>query len=131
MKKMLTLGLVFAMVMMFAVGVMAQQGVDEPDWTLNEAGGIFENYKAFKTFFDDRAVLSTNGPADLDYQTITNAKIIGSPGDIQYAAGNQDGLVKIKTLANIPCYLEMELIGNAGNTKIKSMGAGSTGAGGA
>ena len=124
MKKMLTLGLVLAFMMMFTVGVMADahdagSGFDEPNWSYGS--GIFADYEAFENFFDSETDIAA------EYKTITNARVTGSLDEILYDAGDQDGLIKINTLANIPCYLELELIGNAGYSKLKSLGAGSSG----
>lgn len=118
MKKLLSLALLISLVFAFSVMVAANNptpGEDDPDWTYGE--GIYADYDPFASFFDSYKEL------DAKWKTITNARTICSPKDVDYEQGDQEASVTIKTKVNIPCYLEMELIGNAGYSKVKSVGA--------
>ena len=121
MKSLCILALAVALALTMGSVVLADTGPgwDEPDWTLGV--GIFLNHSPFEDLFQEDTDIAAN------YKTITNARVTGSLSDIVYEQVDQEVAVKIRTRANIPCYLELELVGNAGYTKGKSVGAGSQG----
>ncbi|MFW6027143.1 MAG: hypothetical protein ACOCRX_12480, partial [Candidatus Woesearchaeota archaeon] len=124
MKKIIIFSLITAVVMMFSVGVLADQVGPDPetnqDFEINE--GWYENYD------DAQDILSTtqeNTEIHVDYKTVEGVTVTGdTPAYGNEDIGDQEINVKINTSALIPCYLEMELIGNAGLTEAKSIGAG-------
>ncbi len=85
-------------------------------------GDYWAPYNQRVNVFD--AIGQMQGLIHKDYRTIHNAKVTGGMGEIIYDQGVQDVSVTINTRANIPCYLELELIGNAGYSKVKSIGPG-------
>lgn len=119
MKRLVILALVALLTLGASALTLAAPGVDAPDWVYG--AGIFANYTPFKTLFLAEA------KTGLEHKTIVNARVSGSASDILYEQGNQDLTVLLKAIANIPCYLELELIGNAGYTKVASIGPNSTG----
>ena len=126
MKKMLTLGLVLALMMMFTVGVMADghdtgPGFDEPDWEYGE--GIFEGWSALEEPF-----FAANPVTHSDHVIIKNLNPNDYPKDfLNYEVGDQEATVIIPAVANIPCYIRFTLTGNGSTATLKSLGANSTG----
>ncbi|MFW6256892.1 MAG: hypothetical protein ACOC2O_02000 [Bacillota bacterium] len=124
MKKIIIFSLITAVVMMFSVGVLADQV--GPDPITNEDFEIDQGW--YKNYSDAQDILSTTQEytdIDTDYKTVEEVEVTGDVPDYgEEEIGDQKIKVKINTSALIPCYLEMELIGNAGLTKAKSIGAG-------
>ena len=120
MKKMLILGLVFSLIMMFTVGVMAE------DPTTNEAFIIDEGWYAnYSEAQDLLPATQEDLRIGTSYVTVSGVTVTGDTPDYDVGdfIGDQEINVTISTAALIPCYLEMELIGNGGYTKGKSIGA--------
>ena len=126
MKKMLTLGLVLALMMMFTVGVTADghdtgPGFDEPDWEYGV--GIFDGWSALEEPF-----FAANPVTHSDHVIIENLDPNEYPRDfLSYEVGDQEARVIIPAVANIPCYIRFTLTGNGSTATLKSLGAGSTG----
>ncbi len=119
MKKMLTLGLVLALMMMFSVGVMATDPDTGQPFEIDE--GWYENYSEANNLLPATQKDLKTG----NFRTVAGVTITGDTPDYNEDAfiGDQEINVTISTAALIPCYLEMELIGNGGYTKGKSVGA--------
>jgi len=120
MKKMMVLSLAVLLVLGFSLNVFAEgkptPGVDDPEFKIGE--GIFENYENFKNFTVEETDIKGK------YKVISGARTTGTVEEIKMEQGDQEVKVIINTLANIPCYIEMELIGNAGWSRGVSFGAG-------
>ncbi len=116
MKRMSILSLVLVFVLGLSLNVMADGYGEKPDPTIpgeNDPGfeigkGIFEDYEGFANFsFEETDI-------DSEYTVISGARTTGSTEEFFVEQGDQKVKVIINTVANIPCYLEMELTGNAG-----------------
>ena len=115
MKKVMVMMLLVSLVMMFSVVASASWS----GWVADEEG-MFENYTASKflnRFESTRA--SGSSYVVVDGMTTT--------GTIRDNWGPQDGTITVRADAYIPCYLELELIGNRGYSKIKSIGPNADG----
>ena len=125
MKKMLILGLAFSLIMMFSVGIMAETGPGFDEREFETGVGIFAGYDDAnfdEIFISTRSVshahISNGGAVVVD--GVTTSGSLSIPGD-------QEIKIEVPATAVIPCYLELELIGNAGYTKAKSIGSGAEG----
>lgn len=120
MKKILILALAFAVVMMFSVGVMAEDPTTNEPFEIDK--GWYTNYTEANDLLPAHQEKTEIGT---QYKTVEGVTVTGDTPD--YNAddyiGDQAVNVKINTSALIPCYLEMELIGNGGYSKGKSIGA--------
>ncbi len=110
MKKVVVLSLAVCLIMLFSGVVMASQW---SDWESDK--GIFENYTASKFF----ALSDTTRASGGDYVVV---KTMTTTGTIRENWDDQRATVTVRADAYIPCYLELELIGNRGYTKVKSIG---------
>jgi len=122
MKKLLTIGIVFALVLMLSAGVMAWEHLYSSDTELvpPDFANWYENYWNANELGAATQVLDLKG--DDTYTTIKG--VLTWRDDIVTDVDDQHINLKLDTIAMIPCYLEMELVGNAGYTKAKSIGAG-------
>lgn len=120
MKKILIIGLAIGVVTLFSLSVLAQDPVTEEDFVIDE--GWYNNYSEAQEILSATQVKTATGT---NHVTVDGVKVTGNTPDYSEEdyIGDQEINVTINTSAMIPCYLEMELVGNAGYTKAKSIGA--------
>lgn len=112
MKKMLILSLVMVFALGLSLSVIAEApdpivpGENDPEFKIGK--GIFKNYEGIDNFVLEETDTGSK------YTVISGARTTGSTDEIFVEQGDQKVKVIINTVANIPCYLEMELTGNAG-----------------
>ena len=119
MKKLFVCGLVVSLVMLFSVGVLAVDPLTGENFEINE--GWYTNYSNAQEILSDTWSETATGSSHVTVQGVTTS---GNTPDYNEGdfIGNQEINVTINTSALIPCYLEMELTGNAGYTHAKSVG---------
>ncbi len=126
MKKMLVLFLTLSVVMVFSLTAAAlYEPGEEVGWNFDQTwgfwevgGGIFENYteSKFESIFD-----AARGENTTHYVVVEGIQV-EAPDGIKENWGPQNAQIKVPARLYIPCYLEMMLVGNAGKTKVKTIG---------
>ncbi len=110
MRKMLVIMLLVSVVMMLSVGVSADFG---PLFT--QKTGIFENFDA--SMFSGYWFATTDSGSQYNIMSFSRGN---QPSPANW--GDQTATIIVGADAFIPCYLELELRGNWGYSKIKTMG---------
>ena len=117
MKKLFVLVLLLSMVLLFS-GVVSADEHHDP-WKVGE--GMFTDWIAsrLEPYADKKQDSSTKTE---EYIVVEGMGV--TRGGVDQYPGDQTGTITIPAEAYIPCYIEMQIRGNYGYTKVKSLGDG-------
>ncbi|MDZ7671235.1 MAG: hypothetical protein U5K53_00085 [Halanaerobiales bacterium] len=131
MKKNLVVGLVLVFVLMFSVGVLAENN-DDGDWTSSEYWTEYDYGVEYDRTGDD-GIIWTNlvdpeGENGSKFVNLVGIDRSGYTVDKNKTNNDNDQELEIKlpVVAYIPCYLEITLTGNEGKSTLQSFGPDAT-----
>lgn len=133
MKKLLVLLLTLSVIMAFSLTAAAlyDPSIFEPDeeerwnfdrdwgfWDIDDEDGIFAGYSDSKFAGIFEAARGEN----TEHYVVVDGVTVVTPEGIADNWGHQNATIRVPAQLYIPCYLEMMLVGNAGKTKVKTIG---------